>query len=412
MKQKTAIISLIVILMFSSILFLVSGCSQQTSQGPQVPQVPTDLQVAANSAVWQASYPVQYEAHLKTTLMSSTKFGGSEPRNYLEEYPFLLVLYEGYSYSTMYGSSRGHMFALDDVIKTERPKLNAACLACKTSEFSFLYDQMGDDFWLASFDEVAASVEHPIGCLDCHDPGSMQLRPARTHMEEALERMGEVDGYEKMRNIVCAQCHAEFYFGPNNQVILPWDNGLAVEDIEQYYDERNHSDWVHPRTGTALVKVQHPEYELFRGSIHDEVGTTCSTCHMPSVRLDNGTIETPHWWTSPLNNMNESCSVCHHNLPDLRKQVEDIQSEVEMLKQSVGEKITRGVEALAVAVERGAEETRLDQGRTLHRRAQLYWDFIFAENSTGFHNAKEARRVLQNADNHANQLLELLRDYR
>jgi nitrite reductase (cytochrome c-552) len=344
--------------------------------------------------------------------MSSTKFGGSELRNYLEDYPFLLVLYEGYDYSKMFGSSRGHMFALDDVLGTERPKLSASCLTCKTSEFAFLYESMGDNFWLAPLDEVITSVEHTIGCLDCHNPVSMELRPVRTYIEEALERMGGVNGGEKMRNVVCAQCHVEFYFGPDNQIILPWDNGLTIEDIEEYYDERNHSDWIHPRTGTALIKVKHPEYELFRGSIHDVVGTTCGTCHMPSVRLDNGNVQTPHWWNSPLNNMEESCSACHRDLSDLRKQVEDIQSEVYILRQSVGEKITSGVEALVTALESGAEETLLDEGRALHRRAQLYWDFIFAENSTGFHNANEARRVLQNADKHANLLLELLADYR
>jgi nitrite reductase (cytochrome c-552) len=270
---------------------------------------------------------------------------------------------------------------------------------------------MGDNFWLAPLDEVITSVEHTIGCLDCHNPVSMELRPVRTYIEEALERMGGVNGGEKMRNVVCAQCHVEFYFGPDNQIILPWDNGLTIEDIEEYYDERNHSDWIHPRTGTALIKVKHPEYELFRGSIHDVVGTTCGTCHMPSVRLDNGNVQTPHWWNSPLNNMEESCSACHRDLSDLRKQVEDIQSEVYILRQSVGEKITSGVEALVTALESGAEETLLDEGRALHRRAQLYWDFIFAENSTGFHNANEARRVLQNADKHANLLLELLADY-
>ncbi|WP_420823056.1 ammonia-forming cytochrome c nitrite reductase subunit c552 [Wenzhouxiangella limi] len=34
----------------------------------------------------------------------------------------------------------------------------------------------------------------------------------------------------------------------------------------------------------------------------------------------------------------------------------------------------------------------------MHREAQFYWDFIWVENSNGFHNWDEAHRVLDKAE--------------
>lgn len=44
-----------------------------------------------------------------------------------------------------------------------------------------------------------------------------------------------------------------------------------------------------------------------------------------------------------------------------------------------------------------ADAAQLAEARGLHRRAQLRWDFISAENSTGFHNPEEVLRILGEA---------------
>jgi nitrite reductase (cytochrome c-552) len=54
----------------------------------------------------------------------------------------------------------------------------------------------------------------------------------------------------------------------------------------------------------------------------------------------------------------------------------------------------------------------LSEARQLHRKAQLYWDWVFVENSTGFHNSAEANRVLDAAAQTVEELLNLLADYR
>jgi nitrite reductase (cytochrome c-552) len=51
----------------------------------------------------------------------------------------------------------------------------------------------------------------------------------------------------------------------------------------------------------------------------------------------------------------------------------------------------------------GADPKALEQARLLHRRAQMRWDFIAAENSAGFHNPEEALRILAEAIDYARQ---------
>jgi nitrite reductase (cytochrome c-552) len=50
-----------------------------------------------------------------------------------------------------------------------------------------------------------------------------------------------------------------------------------------------------------------------------------------------------------------------------------------------------------------ADQELLDQARNLHRRAQFMWDFVSAENSTGFHNPEYALKILADSTNLARQ---------
>ena len=50
-----------------------------------------------------------------------------------------------------------------------------------------------------------------------------------------------------------------------------------------------------------------------------------------------------------------------------------------------------------------ADAALLDQARNLHRKAQFMWDFVSAENSTGFHNPEYALKILADSTNLARQ---------
>ena len=117
--------------------------------------------------------------------------------------------------------------------------------------------------------------------------------------------------HQEMRSLVCAQCHVEYYFaGKGKYLTFPWHNGTGVEAIEAYYDSIGHVDWVHALSKTPMLKAQHPDYEFFKTGIHGQRGISCADCHMP-YRTEGGQKFSDHHIQSPLNNVANSCQVCH-----------------------------------------------------------------------------------------------------
>jgi hypothetical protein len=113
-----------------------------------------------------------------------------------------------------------------------------------------------------------------------------------------------------MRTYVCAQCHVEYYFlGENKVLTFPWSQGLNIDDIEAHYDAYGFADWTHAETGAPMIKIQHPEYEMWSTGCTPTSGVACADCHMPYMR-DGAVKVSDHWLRSPLTNLEQ-------RLPDL-----------------------------------------------------------------------------------------------
>ena len=286
--------------------------------------------------------------------------------------------------------------------------------------------------------EVQPLVQHPVSCIDCHDAETMNLRVSRPaflngirtlakseyptpHLPsiERWRKEGRKGDYQpnteatrqEMRSLVCAQCHNEYYFkGEGKLVTHPWRNGLRVEQIEAYYDQEQYKDWTHKETGAAVLKAQHPEFELWSQGIHARSGVSCADCHMPYQR--EGAIKVSnHHVRSPLLNIAAACQTCHRiSEPELKARVEIVQDRNRAL-------LTRGQDAMVSLIDRivaaqqgGASDQQLAAARGLQRKAQWRLDFVYAENSMGFHAAQEAARVLAEAIDFSRQgELEVLR---
>lgn len=360
---------------------------------------------------WQDKYPHIIATYEKNAEMLSTSYGGSEPIDYLEKYPELKVFYDGYGFSKEYLRARGHVYALEDVINTERPKPGASCFACKSPDFIVKLEKEGIGVNSLSFEELAKTEMSTISCFDCHrnTPGKVEI--TRGHLTEGLKLL---DKEYKPGDLACAQCHVEYYLEPDTKaVILPWHNGVGTDGMLAYYDEIGFKDWVHPTTGTELLKAQHPEFETFQGSIHNMAGLTCSDCHMPYVEKEGGEPFKSHHWTSPLKSMdNAACFTCHagDTASSLISKVENIQGEITRKTDEVSEVLLELVNELTKAVENNTHgEEVLNKVRDYHRRAQFKWDFVFVENSEGFHNPQVARQNLEEALSLAKEGLKLLK---
>lgn len=402
-------------------------------------------------AEWGKNFPRQYDSYRRTVDTERTRHGGSDAFQKLDEEPVWRELFKGYAFGVDYREERGHAYMLSDQDMTERVKRFpqwGSCLHCHSAVLP-AYRQAGraagipDDrrteqiekgfeaICAMPYAEARKLVAHPVTCMDCHHPDSLDLRVTRPgflrgirelakteaplpHLPSVLRwrregRKGDYDpnreaSRQEMRSLVCAQCHVEYHFaGPGKTVTYPWNRGILAGEIEAQYDASGFRDWVHPDTGAALLKAQHPEFELWSQGIHARSGVACADCHMPYVR--EGAIKvSDHHVRSPLLNVSRACRTCHrYPEEEVLSRAEAIQSRTRDLKVRAEQAVLALIAAIRAAKEAGATDSQLQVPRDFHRKSQWRLDFVSAENSMGFHAPGEAARLLAEAIDFARQ---------
>jgi nitrite reductase (cytochrome c-552) len=362
-------------------------------------------------AEWGKNFPREYDGFKRTAEMQSTKYGGSVPFSHLEKDPRLKRIFAGYAFALEYNEDRGHAYSLQDQDRSrrvrERPQ-PGSCLQCHASILP-AYRRLGFEAVCAMpYAEARKLVDHPIACLDCHDPKTMQLRVTRPAFLTAIKALKESQGVEnydpntmashqEMRTYVCGQCHVEYYFaGPHKIVTYPWARGLKMDDIEAYYDAAGFSDWTHAETGAPVLKAQHPEFETWSQGIHARAGVACADCHMPYVRQGAMKIS-DHHIRSPLLDVERACLVCHPgSAAEMKARAEAIQDRHAAL-------LSRAEDALVALIDDIQRTHATGAALELQRKAQWRVDFVNAENSMGFHAPQESARILAEAIDYARQ---------
>jgi nitrite reductase (cytochrome c-552) len=364
-----------------------------------------------DSALWGINFPNQYSTYLQTEENNTrTAYGGSYPFDKLEENPRLRVLFAGYGFSKEYNEDRGHMWSLHDVNDIARINETsfATCYSCKSSDNPRLWHEMGKEgYEQVMFYDMSPEMNHPIGCANCHEANTMRLVVTNPALEKALEIQGKdwrTFTRQEMRTVVCANCHVEYYFKGGNALTFPWHNGTRVEDMSAYFEEVDFADWTHPDSGAPMIKMQHPEYELYTAdSTHYKAGVSCADCHMPYTR-DGAAKFSSHNKRSPLLNPQHACGTCHTDPEYVVGRVAVIQDQVWERMEAAEIAIVDAIDSIkSAASTTGFNEEMLNEARWLHREAQLRWDYVAAENSMGFHNPSEALRILGDATDIARQ---------
>jgi nitrite reductase (cytochrome c-552) len=383
-------------------------------------------------AVWGKNFPVEYDLYKKTTDMVRTKYGGSEavPRKPTEQDPRtvtsqsktdederLKTMWAGYAFAADFREERGHAYTLEDQMFTLRQqvvKQPATCGQCHASVYVPM-KKLGDGDIFKGFDilnkmpylEAAKEhFKHPVACIDCHDPATMELRltrPAFINGIKAYKASQGIQNYDpttmatrqEMRAYVCGQCHVEYYFkGEGKTLTYPWHKGLKADEMLAYYDEVGFRDWTHKLSGAPALKAQHPEFELWSQGIHARSGVACADCHMPYMRV-GGTKVSDHHVRSPVLNLNRACQSCHKwPEEELKARVEQIQDRHMTLREQAFDALVALVKEIEAAKGSGKGDSDLEAARYMQRRAQFLFDFVEAENSSGFHAPQEAARVL------------------
>jgi nitrite reductase (cytochrome c-552) len=353
--------------------------------------------------VWGANFPREYETYRSTRDTAfASKYGGSVMRDILHEDPRTVILWAGYAFSRDYNQARGHYYAIEDIRKTLRTGVPqpATCWTCKSTDVPRVMSRMGAAaFYRSTWTDLGPEIVNHIGCQDCHDPKTMNLRITRPALAEAWSRQGKQIAsatHQEMRSLVCAQCHVEYYFKGKDEKYLtfPWDMGFSPDQMEQYYDSVQHVDFVHKLSRAPILKAQHPDYELYRTGIHGQRGVACADCHMP-YRSEGGVKFTNHWMRSPLASISTSCQVCHRESEEeLRGNVYDRQDKVKELLLLAEDALVRAHLEAEFAWSKGATEKSMQPILRLIRHAQWRWDWVAAANGVGFHSPVEALRTL------------------
>ncbi len=216
--------------------------------------------------MWGKNFPLQYDGYKRTVDQVRTRYGGSEavprtptaadPRSVvaqsrLEEDPRLKTMWAGYAFATDFREERGHAYMLDDQTFTERQAVvqqPGTCMHCHASVY-VPYKTLGGGDLIKGFEamnqmtyqDARKLVSHPVACIDCHDPATMQLRVTRPGFLEGIRKVKAAQGIrnydvnrdatrQEMRAYVCGQCHVEYYFkGPEKRLTYPWDKGLRAD---------------------------------------------------------------------------------------------------------------------------------------------------------------------------------------
>ncbi|HYS80986.1 MAG TPA: ammonia-forming cytochrome c nitrite reductase subunit c552 [Anaeromyxobacteraceae bacterium] len=343
---------------------------------------------------WGKNWPREYDDYKATAQRTATKYGGGAgtaegemPPEKADRDPWLKRVFAGYLFAVDYRDRRGHAYMLNDQEVTKRNvpgqgKQSGNCLHCHASIIP-LYKKLGKeaapqaseaeqvqaglvkvgelDYWDAykQLGELAGQggKPHPVSCVDCHDPQSMELRVTRPGFIAGIQKLAasqadvphlpSIDRWRKTdrkkpydpnldstrqekRAYVCGQCHVEYFCGKGQTIFFPWAEGLKVEQMEHLYDNtmvkgQRFKDWTHAETGFEVLKAQHPEFEVWSQGIHARSGVTCADCHMPYKR-EGAQKFSDHWVRSPLLQPNRACASCHpYNDDELKARVHAIQ---------------------------------------------------------------------------------------
>ena len=314
---------------------------------------------------------------------------------------------------------------------------NPVCMSCKTADHILDWAYLGDPDPKAKWSRTSKVVDfvkdvnHSLNCIFCHDPHGAQPRIIRDGLIQALTRpekdtlwhkdpkAGKVDvkdlgqrGFTRKIAILdkydsklqCGQCHVEYNCNPGTDPTTGQPVTMAdqrtnhfpmknVNDLAQHYRDLKFRDFKHAITGAMLWKAQHPDVEVYYGSVHDKEGVMCHTCHMPKEKdKKTGKEYTSHWQTSPKEYVKEACLGCHKTWSG-----EQAKYTVDSLKNRYMGKLrkaeywlTRMIDKFEEAKNLGVDEATLNVVREKHYEAHVHWEFWTASNGSYFHNPKLA----------------------
>ena len=473
MKSKKLLITVAIVAVVGIIVGL-AACAPKantTTVGNPTPNVqqsnatPTpDKFGVVKASQWAEEYPYEYKSYLanSTNTPPASDYNGGEycaegypsktedvtsalpegyqyvdanKLDYLETNPEIKTLGKGYGYAKYYTEPASHVFSVWTVTHNGRvsdgAKTKAACITCKSPQYSNLVDMEGAEVHARPFNDVVGEIDENISCASCH--ANTPMKDGKVYLEvdraEWVRSMG-ADAGNTIEGEVCGQCHCDYSMAPGTSIpTSPYDNGrtdMVPEKALQWYDDHNYVDWTYASTGAKMLAIRHAEYEFIYGGDNDilpmgshmqNLGYDCGDCHMATTTAEDGTVYASHEWISPLDNkelIDRDCSSCH---ADIVAEVRAIQNEIDPATTVLGQRCEQYIKNLETkvateqddaanpgtkvlkldeefATSNGIDAATLERLQWIQRASCYYWNLAAAENSEGAHNPTYYRYCL------------------
>ena len=421
------------------------------------------------AAQWAEAYPHEYESYLAnatntppagdylngeycaqgytstedvtSALPEGFQYVDAGKADYLQTNPEIKTLGKGYGYAKYYTEPASHVYSLWSVAHNGRvadgTKTKAACITCKTPQYSNLVDMEGESVHLLPFNDVIGQLDENISCASCH--ANTPMKDGEVYLEvdraEWVRSMGADHEVASLEGQVCGQCHCDYSMAPGTSIpTSPYDNGrsdMVPEKAIKWYDDHGFVDWTYTSTGAKMLAIRHAEYEFIyggdgdilpQGSHMNQLGYDCNDCHMATTTAADGTVYASHEWTSPLDNqalIDRDCSSCH---ADIKAEVRAWQNEIDPATTKLGQRCETFIKNLeskvateqddpanpgqkilvldeAFAASNGIDAATLARLQQIQRESCYYWNLAAAENSEGAHNPLYYRHTLELGNN-------------
>jgi nitrite reductase (cytochrome c-552) len=230
------------------------------------------------------------------------------------------------------------------------PDTGAGCISCKSEEFNGLYDNFGMELFSLSYNEISGEIADYWSCRTCHETGvpeEMTDATIVTYKKYPSKFLKEVDP----NTAVCGQCHnatctyPRYVLGREGGVLEDYDPyryGTDADSMRKAAEEYGIKPIPDHEKGIDVFYLGHPDLELFQGSVHQDLGMTCVSCHMPDATAEDGSIYKNHDASgSPMNNEAsiKYCLTCHQelgvqNTVEMRKYIRQKQTEMAALEEA------------------------------------------------------------------------------
>ena len=254
------------------------------------------------------------------------------------------------------------------------------------------------DFALAAFGRLAYEIEADEPCKVEMAIGEVLAAPGKIEREPGGYRCIKVAEVELQKGVNRGFMFIKKHRSPyqddyqRSKVLTPENAGGEIAPF-RYAEVKG-----------KVKSVKFTRHALFAPFDDDAAQFSCADCHMAK---EDG--YTSHYWVSPLESetIAASCVACH---ADLKGFVEGIQAKAEERTIAIGTKLETLTNKLADAVAAGSyTEEELEAIRSLNRKGQFYWDFVFVENSEGAHNSRLTTECLDKAEALIDEALTLIK---